>query len=123
MFKISDTIRRTEAVDGGIRKIWNGSSQLLHAEQAGSKIQVLVIGQQPVAFLRPAIRSNKPDLPKLRTWVRLLLSAPCKYYWVDNVISQLSGTPGVREILFDSRIKCRGIAPRSPLPRESSPVA
>jgi hypothetical protein len=46
-----------------------------------------------------------------------------EYYWADNVISQLSGVPGVRKILFDSRIKYRGIGPRSPLPKESSPVA
>jgi hypothetical protein len=29
------------------------------------------------------------------------------------VISHLSGALGVREIFFDSRIKCRGIAPIS----------
>src|SRR5258707_14949616 len=81
----------------------------------------LASSQRP--FCAQAIRSNKPDRSKLLTGIRLTLSGPFKHYSIDNIISQLSGTPGVREIFLDSRTKCRGIAPRSPLPRESLPVA
>jgi hypothetical protein len=90
---------------------------------------VFLAGGIGIAPIR-SIQAGQPETSasasrfELRTWFDSPLSAPPEYYyWVDNVISQLSGVPGVRKIPFDSRIRYRGMGPRSPLPKESSPVA